>query len=78
MDLLVRRRWHISPDTDPPRPSTGAVIDGAEDCRRPLTRWPGPIPSHLHPCQKEYGRGERQGRGSLVGCLVRFHRLDSW
>ena len=61
MDPLVRRRWRTSPDSDAPPSSTGAVIDGAEDSRRLLTRRPGLIPSHPRPYQKEYGRGGGKG-----------------
>ena len=61
MDPLVRRRWRTSPDAGAPPASSGAAIDGAKDRRRPLTRRPGPMPSHPRPYQKEYGRGGGEG-----------------
>ena len=61
MNPLVGSRWRTSPDADAPLPSVGAAIDGAKDRRQPLTRRPGPIPSHPRPCQKEYDRGGDEG-----------------
>ena len=61
MDPLMRRRWRTSPGADAPPTSTGAVIDGAKDRRRPLTRRPDSMPSHPRPCQNEYDRGGGEG-----------------
>ena len=59
---LVHRRWRTSFGADAPQSSTGAIIDGAKDRRRPHTRRPRPIPSHSHHFQKEYGRGVARER----------------
>ena len=61
MNPLVRRRWRTFPGADAPPPSTGAVINGAKDRRRPLTRRLGPIHSHPRPRQRECDRGGGEG-----------------
>ena len=64
---LVRRRWRTSFGADVPPSSTGAVIYGAKDRRRPLTRRPRPIPSHSPPPPKGVWQGGGEGAALSEG-----------